>query len=203
MKIEKILMYAIPIAIGGMIVYYLVQQQQAPATQQVMPPAQANGYPIPTYTGELSTGAVDARSTLLAMASQQLGLPTSELVVRGLRPEDLGLTTSWSFTSTVANTWETWINTNVADNRFIAIEGVSYGGTSFNQIQIQPAASTGAYWNLSFVAGLVSQLWYSAVPVIVQQNQPIVVQVISNAVATESINLIGTVCERRGLLINP
>ena len=199
-KIEQILTYGIPLALGGLIVYGWLKQAQAPPTA-IAPTAPPIA--VPTYTGELPAGAAGLRTDLLSMAEQQLGIPRSELVMRGLRPEDLGLTTSWSFTSTAINTWENWVTATVADNTFIAIEGVAYGGTSFSQIRINAGAATSALWNLNFVAGLQSQLWYSASPIIAQQNQPVVIDVISNAVATETIGLMGTVVERRGMLINP
>ena len=189
------------IAVGAM--YFISKKQpQAP----VAPSAGVPQPPIlsPTFRGTPSVGAVAGVTDIMAMAEQQLGLPRSELVMRGLRPEDVGLTTSWNFTSTAVNTWENWFSTVVADNTFIAITGVSYGGTNFAQIQISAAASTSGYFNLSFISGLESQLWYAAQPIIAQQNQLISAQVISKAAqVTESINLMGTVVERRGLLINP
>ena len=185
-KMKQVLMYGIPLVAGGALVYYLATKSVAPAA--AAPAGQMQAAP---------------QGDLVSMASQQLGIPASELVVRGLRPEDCGLTTSWNFTSTVANTWENWVTHTVADNTFISIQGVSYGGTNFAQARIQAGARYSGYWNLSFISGLVSQLYYEPQPIIIQQNQTIIIDVISKAAATESINLMGTVVQRRGLVVNP
>jgi hypothetical protein len=207
MKMEKMLMYAIPIGIGGALLYAIATKPQAPATSaKVVPGAEQAqmGYGIPSFTGTPSVGMTSSSMTLLSIASQQLGIPPFDLVVRGLRPEDLGLTTSWNFTSGAVNTWENWVNHTIADNTFIAIQGVSYGGTNFAQVRIQAGAKYTEFWNLSFVSGLINQLYWDESPTIVEQNQPIVIDVISKAAqATESINLMGTVVEKRGMVVNP
>lgn len=198
-------MWAVPIGLGVGALYLLSKSQAPPTTAKTVPGAtQAVSNYIPTFSGEMSSGATGAPLTLLSIASQQLGIPPSELTVRGLRPEDLGLTTSWNFTSGAVNTWENWINTTVADNRFIAFQGVSYAGTNFSQIRIQAGARYVEYWNLNFISGLVSKLWFDDSISIAEQNQPVVIDVISKAaLATESIDIIGTVVEKRGLTINP
>lgn len=202
MKFKEYVPWLVAGGLGLGVMYYMATRQPVPAVA-VAPGAPPAPMSVPTYTGELSVGAMEARNILLSLASKQLGLPPGELVMRGLRPEDLGLTTSWSFTSTAANTWENWITATVADNTFISIDGVSYGGTSFSQLRIQAGARYSAFFDLNFISGLISQLWYSMSPVIAEQNQPVIVDVISNAVATEFISLIGTVVEKRGLVINP
>lgn len=138
---------------------------------------------------------------LIARAQQELGLPLSGLSVRGLRPEDLGLTTSWSHTSTGANVWDTWINTTIADATFVAIEGVSYAGSNFEQARITAAASVSGFWNLSWISGLSNQVYYEASPIFIDQNQPLVVSIIASGVATEEVALLGTVVEKSGLVI--
>ena len=201
----KLKNYVPLLVVGGIAVgaIYFISRMQPVAP--VTPSAGVPQPPIlsPTFRGTPSVGAVAGVTDIMAMAEQQLGLPRSELVMRGLRPEDLNLTTSWNFTSTAANTWENWFSTSVADNTFIVIQGVSYGGTNFAQLRVSAAASTSAYFNLSFIAGLQSQLYYATVPVTAQQNQLIMGEVISKAVATESTNLMGTVIEKRGITINP
>lgn len=195
-----------PWIIGGALgigALYLMSQQQAPAARV---PAAAAPAAAPQVSGDfIGMGQPGGtQQILIAKAQQELGLPMSGLVVRGLRPEDLGLTTSWSFTSAAVNTWENWINATVADTTFIGIEAVSYAGTSFSQARLTGGARVSGFWDLNFIAGLANQIYYQASPIIIDQNQPVVVDVISNTQpATEFINLIGTVVEKRGLVINP
>ncbi len=201
----KLKNYVPLLVVGGIAVgaIYFISRMQPVAP--VTPSAGVPQPPIlsPTFRGTPSVGAVAGVTDIMAMAEQQLGLPRSELVMRGLRPEDIGLTTSFSFTSTGVNTWESWFSSVVPDNVFIVIQGVSYSGSSFSQLRISAAASTSGYFNLNFIAGLESQLFYAAQPIIAQQNQLISGEIISNAIATENVSLMGTVVERRGLLINP
>jgi len=191
----------IPYIIGGAIglgALYFLSQQQAPAVNAPVatPPATVSG----DFIGMGQPGGTT--QFLIAKAQQELGLPLSGLSVRGLRPEDLGLTTSWAFTSAATNTWENWISTTVADTTFIGIEAISYAGTSFSQARLTGGARVSGFWDLNFIAGLSNQIYYEATPIIVEQNQSVVVDVISNAQpATEFINLIGTVVEKKGLLI--
>jgi len=191
-----------PWIIGGALglgALYLMSQQQPAAARAPAPQVTVTG--PSDFIGMGTPGGT--QQILIQKAQQELGLPLSGLSVRGLRPEDLGLTTSWSFTSTVANTWENWVNTTVADATFIGIEAVSYAGTSFSQARLTGGARVSGFWNLNFIAGLANQTYYEASPIICDQNTPIVIDVISNAVATDFINLIGTVVEKRGMVINP
>ena len=194
----------IPYIIGGAIglgALYLMSQQQIPATGRAVAPT-----PQVTVTGPsdfIGMGQPGGTTQILiAKAQQELGLPLSGLSVRGLRPEDLGLTTSWAFSSTAVNTWENWVNATVADTTFIGIEAISYAGTSFSQARLTGGARVSGFWDLNFIAGLSNQIYYEASPIIIDQNQSVVIDVISNAQpATEFINLIGTVVEKKGLLI--
>jgi len=195
-----------PYIIGGAIglgALYLMSQQQVAATGV---PAAVAPATAPAVSGDfIGMGQPGGtQQALIAKAQQELGLPMSGLVVRGLRPEDLGLTTSWAFTSAAVNTWENWITHTVADCTFIGIEAVSYAGTSFSQMRLTGGARVSGFWDLNFIAGLENQLYYQASPIIIDQNTPVVIDVISNAQpATEFINLIGTVVEKRGMVINP
>ena len=202
MKTEHIVYLGIGAIAVGAVIYYFLTQQPAPAAV-VAGEARSEMVKVgmPSFTG--TPPATGAGSNLLAIASQQLGIPQNELIMRSLRPEDIGLTTSFAFTSTAANTWENWVSTTIADNTFIALTGVAYSGTTFRQMRIQAGARYVEYWPLSFISGLESQLWFDSSPPIVEQNQPLVIDIISTAAATEYPALMGTVVEKRGLVIAP
>jgi hypothetical protein len=198
-KAKTIAIIAGAAAAAGILYYLLTRQQAAPpaaASQQ-----QGISVGIPSFTG---TPSSDPTGYLLGLAAQQCGLTGDSVVVRILRPEDLGLTTSFGFTSTALNTWENWVSSTVADCTFVAILGVSYSGTSFSQVRVQGGSSYVGYANLGFVSGLESQVYYFQQPIIVEQNQPIIIDVISRAIAgPEYVNLMGIVVEKRGMTINP
>ena len=67
---------------------------------------------------------------MIAMAEQQLGIPRSGLTVRSLRPNDVGLGSTWSMNLATAGAWNTTVNSAVADNTFVCLNSVSYSGTA-------------------------------------------------------------------------
>ena len=201
MKIEHMAALGLGVIGVGALFYHIISQQpQVVEVPEEAPPGMVK-VGMPSFTG--IPPATGCESRLLAIASQQLGIPPNELIVRGLRPADVGLTTSFAFTSTVANTWENWVSTTIADNTFICINGVAYSGTTFSQMRIHAGAKYVEYWPLGFISGLESQIWFDASPPIVEQNQPLVIDIISTGAATEYPALMGTVVEKRGLVVSP
>ena len=188
-----------PWIIGGALgvgALYLLSQQQPPVTSTAQPPQVTVTGPS-DFIGMGTPGGTT--QTLLQMASQQLGLPQSELVVRGLIPQDLGLIT-FSITAAGAG-WTSVCNTATPDNTFISLEGCSYGGTVFSQLRIQAGSRYVEYWPLTFISGLQNQLWYDDSPSVAQQNQPIIIDAYASGAGTENINIMGTVVEKRGITI--
>jgi len=194
MDIKKYLPYIIAGGLGIGIIYLVTRQQVA---QQAAPQVQIPEMGPVAVPGVVKTGV---QGNLLAIASQQLGIPASQLVVRSLRPEDLGLTASFNVTAAGVG-WTNMVNTAVADNTFISFDGCSYGGTNFSQLRIQAGARTAEYWPLTWIAGLQSQVFYDTTPTIAQQLQPVIIDVYAKAAATESIDIMGTVVERRGMVV--
>ncbi|KKK53901.1 hypothetical protein LCGC14_3090120 [marine sediment metagenome] len=163
---------------------------------------------VPTRAGVLGVPAVaptvaptTIQGKLIAIASQQTGLPESELTVRSLLPLDVGLAT-WSFNLTAVGGWNTVAAGNVASDRFIAITGVSYSGTVAEQIRISAASSTVAYFSIQHVPGITTTHHMDISPIIVQQNQPVIIEVYSSAAAgTDEVILEGMTVEPRGRLL--
>ncbi len=140
---------------------------------------------------------------LKAMASKQLRIPESELVVRSLRPEDLGSSSSaFSFPIATANAWNNIISTNVSDNRFIAITGVVYTGSIITQLRIVAAGSTKEIWNVQAIPSMETPRYVDLTPTAIQQNQMLAIDVYAtNTSAGESLVFEGIVVERKGLVI--
>jgi len=138
----------------------------------------------------------------IALAMQQLGLPESELTVRSLIPQDLGLTT-WSLNLATANAWNSnVISTSVADNRFLCITGVSYAGTAAEQVRVRVGASTVAQFSIEQVPGITTTHHVDISPILAQQNLPVQVDVYASAIsATDNVILEGITVEKRGMVV--
>jgi len=138
----------------------------------------------------------------IALASQQLGLPESELTVRSLLPQDLGLAT-WSLNLTAVGGWSAnVINTAVADNRFLCITGVSYAGTAAEQVRVRVGASTVAQFSIEQVPGITTTHHIDISPILAQQNLPVQVDVYSSAAsATDNVILEGVTVEKKGMVL--
>lgn len=184
MRAEDLLKYGIPVVIVAAIMYLFATRQQAPAA------AGAPSAVTPVASG--------VEGQLIRMAQTQ-GAP--DYIVRSLTPTDLGLA-SWSVTAGGAG-WTNMVNTTVADQRWIAITGVSYYEATplATQIRIQAGASMREYWPLTFIAGLQSHMWTDDTPPIAQQNQPVIIDVNFTGAATETISLMGIVVEKRGMTV--
>lgn len=182
------------LGIGGLI---LLLKKPAPV---VAVPVGVPGVPV---TGVVPpTVPTTCRERAIQLATQQLGLPESELTIRGLLPQDLGLTT-WSLNLASANAWNSGvINTSVADNRFLCITGVSYAGTSAEQVRVSVGASTVANFNIERVAGITTTHHIDIAPILAQQNLPVRVDVYASVVsATDNLILEGYTIEKRGMVL--
>jgi len=155
---------------------------------------------VPGVPAVAPTVPTTCRERAIQLAVQQLGLPESELTVRGLIPQDLGLTT-WSF-NLAAVGWNTVINTNVADNRFLCITGVSYSGSACEQIRVRVGASTVAHFSIEQVPGITTTHHVDISPILAQQNLPVVIEAYASAIAaTDNVILEGTTVEKRGMVL--
>ncbi len=175
---------------------FFLMKKPAPAVA-VVP---AVGVPaVPTSAYPVATGC---EGQMIAMAEQQLGLPRSELTIRSLRPDDLGLGSVWSMNLATANAWNTTVNTNVADNRFICLKSISYSGTAAESVRVTVGASVVAEFNIQQIPGITTTHTATIRDIIAEQNTPIRIGVYSSAVsATDALILSGTVVEKKGLLL--
>ena len=146
-------------------------------------------------------------------AMSELGLLASEIVVRPLRPEDMGFSTP-QWTKTVAwsgtNAWNKIVNTvTVADNRFIGINGVHRGTgqgttTQFTQLRVTRSGKLARYWNIQAVEDFIGNSQYFNDYITVDQNNQLTVEGYALATTvTEKMVFLGAVAEKRGLVLNP
>ena len=186
---KTILLIIATLGIAGL---FFLLKKPAPAVAMAPVP----GVAVPTVAPTTCQG----RAINLAM--QQLGLPESELTVRSLIPQDLGLTT-WSLNLATANAWNAnVISTSVADNRFLCITGVSYAGTAAEQIRVRVGASTVAQFSIEQVPGITTTHHVDISPILAQQNLPVQVDVYASAISgTDNVILEGMTIEKRGMVV--
>ena len=173
-----------------------------------------------TFYHELKGTPLDAYNKccneVLRRAQEQLGLPREELILRPLRPDDVGITGKWKFGSTVITTtlgWNTLVNTyTMVDNRFICISGVFTEESTpvkIHQIRITRAGSVAREWNVQRVAMQDDHELHVDDPIIIDQNTNLTIEGYNGLLTTcgtntyEEFGFIGCVAEKRGMLINP
>ena len=171
-----------------------------------------------TFYHTLKGTPLDARNKccneVLRRAQEQLGLPREEIILRPLRPEDIGYTSA-KFKKAISTTlgWNTLVNTyTVADNRFVCISGVfteESTPTRIHQIKINRAGSDARFWQVQRVALQDNNEMHVDDPIIIDQNTQLTITAYNGLLTTtgsntwEEFGFIGCVAEKRGMLINP
>lgn len=187
------------IAISGVtaLVYFITKKKGSslPATPTVMPQTPAQGVRQVTTPQPATTEGI-----LKQIAMQELHLGDNELTVRSLRPEDLGLTGSWSFSVATPNAWNNVLSKSLGDNRFLAITGVTYTGTAITQVRIVAGGSTKEIWNIQAIPLMENPRYIDMTPTIIKQNQSISIDVYATASGTESLIFDGIVVEKKGMV---
>lgn len=151
----------------------------------------------------------ELRRELLARAMKELALPADQIVIRDLRPEDLGLSTSeFTFSLTSAAAWNNLVNTyTIADMRFVGLLGVRYPMSSaqaVTQLKVTRAQSVSRIWQIQGLNFLENEQVYFDDPAIVDQRQQLTIQAYCPTTnAAEKLMLLGVVAEKRGVLLNP
>ena len=163
---------------------------------------------------------------LKAKAIKELGLREDELVVRQLRPADLGaaVTVADYPIGLTGAAWTTIVNAQtIADNRFVGINGfmnrncgtVTALGCGIlapatfapaaEQIRITRKGSVARYYVVKDIPEFENQVGYTDEPVTVDQNTTITVEglVTTSSSISSVFDIIGAVVEKKGLLINP
>jgi hypothetical protein len=191
MENKTLLIIIATLGIAGL--FFLLKKPAPVATGMPVSPV---GAPAPTVAPTTCQGRA------IALAMQQLGLPESELTVRSLIPQDLGLNT-WSLNLATANAWNAnVISTSVADNRFLCITGISYSGSAAEQVRVRVGASTVAQFSIEQVPGITTTHHVDISPILAQQNLPVQVDVYASAIsAADNVILEGMTVEKRGMVV--
>jgi len=145
-------------------------------------------------------------NTLLSKAMKELKLSRDQIVIRQLRPEDIGLTTAASTFNVASTGWNTLIdNKTIADNRFVGIHGILIGesGTSVvSQLKVTRMGQDVRYWVIQDINFLESPVIYFDDPVTIDQNTTLTIK--GYALATDGewrCTFLGAVAEKKGLLV--
>jgi len=147
--------------------------------------------------------------TLKKKAMQELKLPEGEIIVRSLRPEDLGLTNpDWTFTIT-ANSWNLLApNYTVADNRFVGVNAVfvaESGEQAVTQLKVTSMGKDKRYWQIQGANFLQDQTEYFDDPITVDQNTPITIMGYAPSGTSDTAFrciFLGAVAEKKGVLVS-
>lgn len=195
MEKPTLLLIIATLGIAGLI-FLLRKPAPAAAITGAAPVAGVPSVSAPAYV------PTTCQERAIALAMQQLGLPESELTVRSLIPQDLGLTT-WSLNLASANAWNSGvISTSVADNRFLCITGISYAGAAAEQIRVRVGASTVAQFSIEQVPGITTTHHIDIAPILAQQNLPVQVDVYASAISTtDNVIFEGITVEKRGMVL--
>jgi hypothetical protein len=170
---------------------------------------------------KLEGPALDAYRRMVASlkekAMRELNLGPDDIVIRELRPEDIGASSADFYTGVQATTWTKIIDSQtIADNRFIGINGVMMQDTAstnvlgvqveppFSQIKIERKGTVARYWVVKPVWAFESRVGYCDDPVTVDQNTTLTVSVWARTASSlKGFTLLGAVAEKRGILISP
>ena len=162
------------------------------------------------FTGNALQAYSQGVEKLRAKAAGELGLAVDGLIVRQLRPEDIGSSYPWwELNQTGTNTWTKFTGATtetVDDNRFCLINGVYYNGDDgeLHQIRITREQSVTRYWVVTPIRGFQSRTGWADDVWTVDQNTIITIEGICSSVSTlTDFDFVGATAEKRGLLINP
>ena len=145
-----------------------------------------------------------AVQTIRQRAMKELNLGPDQIVVRPMRPDDVGLTAEWTWATGTSAAWATYINAaTVADNRFMAIYGVQDGLSYASQLKVNRGGSDARIWNIQAVNNFINNIGYFDDPVTLDQNTQVTITGWATTSGTSKLVLIGVVAERRGIVINP
>lgn len=137
-------------------------------------------------------------------AIKELNLDPDQIIVRPIRPDDLGLTAEWTWATGTSAAWATYINAaTVADNRFIAIYGAGDALGYVSQLKINRGGSDARIWNIQAINNFTNNIGYFDDPVTLDQNTQVTITGWATTDGTSKLILIGVVAERRGIIINP
>jgi len=132
-------------------------------------------------------------------------LTEEEIVIRPLRPEDLGLATpEWTF-NIVTTTWNVMINITIADLTWIGIYGVLYAMSdtqAVSQLEMKSMGNTERYWQIQGCNFTENSSFFFDDPVLIDQNTNLTINGYGVAnEANEKICFLGVVVEKEGILI--
>lgn len=156
--------------------------------------------------GEALASFRHAMQLIKAKAERTLG---SDYEVRDLRPQDLEITNpAFTFGVTTTSSYSSIINNVTIDtNRWIAIYGVKYAESSplWSEVRITAGGALKMDRNIEVVPNTQDKALYFD-PVLVEQNQNLLVEAYNNTTSTnttEQLVFVGVVAEKKGQVLAP
>jgi len=163
------------------------------------------------FMNKLEGPALEAYRLAVNMAVEravkELSLRREEIVVRMLRPEDVGLSTpEWTFNLASGDSWNNnMVNSTIADGRYVVIAGVMVGESSAQastQLRVTSAGKKVRYWQPQNVNYTQDNMMWFTDPIITGQNETLTIDIYAtSADADHQLQLLGATVERKGLLV--
>jgi len=178
----------------------------------------------PTLTGPALDAYRKMVASLVAKAQKETGLSLAagELVVRELRPEDLGASSADFYVGTKATDWYALIDSKtIEDNRWVGINGVYMGGATagtmetavgnesavlpqVSQIKIERMGSVARYWVVEPIQSFENFTGWCDDPITIDQNTTVTISAWARTASSlQKFKLLGAVVEKKGILISP
>ena len=169
---------------------------------------------MPDFEGPAVQAVKDLTRVMKDRARTELSLPESEIIVRSMRPQDLGFAsgTYGQLAITAANTATNLVAANtIADNRYVGIYGIaaneafSAAGTAeLEHVRITRKGSVAREWNIRALQLFENQTGWFSDPVILDQNTTVTIALFGSSTSTVAdFELYGVTVEKRGLVVNP
>lgn len=174
----------------------------------------------PELEGNALKAYEDMCAKLKSKAMKELGLGPDAIILRPLKPTDLGYgVDDWSGMQSGASQAITagWsssvIQTTIANGRWVGINGIcinevrgagTFAPSLLNQIRITREGSDARFWDVEHVSLFEDHTGFADDPVTIDQQTSVTINMYARAAATlYNTQFIGAVAEKRGITINP
>lgn len=157
-------------------------------------------------TGEALNSYYDMVEKLKQKAMKEGRLSPNDIVVRPLRPEDVGLSNpEWTFNLASANAWATnMLNTTISNNRWIGINGFlveESGAQAGTQVKLKVMGIDRRYWTIQGVNMLQDSTIFFLDPLTVDENTNITMDIYGTDIDADfRLVVLGVVVEKKGIL---
>lgn len=157
-----------------------------------------------TEAKDLKEKEIEVEEELSSRVKEMLKIPEDKIVVRDSLPKtDFGLDNE-DYSKTLSEGWQTFIDTTIADNRFVGIYGIGRKTTNFTLVRFTVGTDLIDIVNTEH-AGLDSEIPVKVLekPIYVNQNIPLKIDLFVTAAGAVRCILFSKTAEPSGKVISP